>query len=104
MQRAQGRCKYPQHFSTDLKDLARNILQVDLTKRYGNLKAGVADIKNSKWFAGTDWLALHKREIEQTPFVPKVKSAGDTSNFDDYDEEQIVVAPIEKFGQEFEMF
>uniref|UniRef100_A0A1I8FQQ5 Protein kinase domain-containing protein n=1 Tax=Macrostomum lignano TaxID=282301 RepID=A0A1I8FQQ5_9PLAT len=36
----------PSHFSSDLKDLLRNLLQVDLTKRFGNLKNGVNDIKS----------------------------------------------------------
>ncbi|CUT99588.1 cAMP dependent protein kinase catalytic subunit [Echinococcus multilocularis] len=43
-----GKVRFPSHFSSDLKDLLRNLLQVDLTKRYGNLKNGVNDIKNHK--------------------------------------------------------
>ena len=31
--------RFPSHFSSDLKDLLKNLLQVDLTKRYGNLKS-----------------------------------------------------------------
>ena len=47
----------------DLKDLLRNLLQVDLTKRFGNLKNGVADIKGHKWFAATDWGAIHLKKV-----------------------------------------
>merc|ERR1712013_975029 len=74
-----GRVRFPSHFSSDLKDLLRNLLQVDLTKRYGNLKNGVNDIKNHKWFATTEWIAVYQRRVE-APFIPKVKAPGDTSN------------------------
>ncbi|CAI6365258.1 unnamed protein product [Macrosiphum euphorbiae] len=40
-----GKVRFPSHFGSDLKDLLRNLLQVDLTKRFGNLKNGVNDIK-----------------------------------------------------------
>ena len=55
--------RFPSHFSSDLKDLLRNLLQVDLTKRFGNLKNGVNDIKNHKWFATTDWIAIYQRMV-----------------------------------------
>lgn len=57
--------RFPSHFSSDLKDLLRNLLQVDLTKRYGNLKNGVNDIKGHKWFATTDWIAIYERKVKQ---------------------------------------
>lgn len=55
--------RFPSHFSSDLKDLLRNLLQVDLTKRFGNLKNGVNDIKNHKWFSSTDWIAIYERKV-----------------------------------------
>ncbi|KAG0710212.1 cAMP-dependent protein kinase catalytic subunit alpha [Chionoecetes opilio] len=58
-----GKVWFPSHFSSDLKDLLRNLLQVDLTKRYGNLKNGVNDIKNHKWFATTDWIAVYQKKV-----------------------------------------
>jgi protein kinase A len=36
---------------------------VDLTKRYGNLKNGVNDIKNHKWYASTDWIAIYQKKV-----------------------------------------
>ena len=42
--------------------------QVDLTKRYGNLKNGVNDIKNHKWFATTEWIAVYQRRVSQLFF------------------------------------
>ncbi|RXN04185.1 cAMP-dependent kinase catalytic subunit alpha [Labeo rohita] len=98
-----GKVRFPSHFSSDLKDLLRNLLQVDLTKRYGNLKNGVNDIKGHKWFSTTDWIAIYQRRVE-APFVPKCRGPGDTSNFDDYEEEEIRVSFTEKCAKEFAEF
>uniref|UniRef100_A0A3Q2CN07 cAMP-dependent protein kinase n=1 Tax=Cyprinodon variegatus TaxID=28743 RepID=A0A3Q2CN07_CYPVA len=98
-----GKVRFPSHFSSDLKDLLRNLLQVDLTKRFGNLKNGVNDIKGHKWFATTDWIAIYQKKVE-APFVPKFKGPGDTSNFDDYEEEEIRVSFSEKCAKEFAEF
>merc|ERR1712128_371236 len=98
-----GRVRFPSHFSSDLKDLLRNLLQVDLTKRYGNLKNGVNDIKNHRWFATTEWIAVYQRKVE-APFIPKVKAPGDTSNFDDYEEEVLRISSTEKCAKEFNDF
>ncbi|KAA8585206.1 hypothetical protein FQN60_003900 [Etheostoma spectabile] len=98
-----GKVRFPSHFSSDLKDLLRNLLQVDLTKRFGNLRNGVNDIKGHKWFATTDWIAIYQRKVE-APFIPKCKGPGDTSNFDDYEEEEIRVSFTEKCAKEFSEF
>lgn len=37
------------------KSLVKHLLVADLTKRYGNLKGGVNDIKTHRWFAEIDW-------------------------------------------------
>ncbi|CAB4063307.1 PKA [Lepeophtheirus salmonis] len=92
-----GRVRFPSHFNPELKDLLRNLLQVDLTKRYGNLKNGVSDIKNHKWYSSTDWIAIYQKKVE-APFLPKCKGAGDTSNFDDYEEEALRISSAEKFN------
>uniref|UniRef100_A0AAY5ER95 cAMP-dependent protein kinase catalytic subunit alpha n=1 Tax=Electrophorus electricus TaxID=8005 RepID=A0AAY5ER95_ELEEL len=84
--------RFPSHFSSDLKDLLRNLLQ-----------NGVNDIKGHKWFATTDWIAIYQRKVE-APFIPKCKGPGDTSNFDDYEEEEIRVSFTEKCGKEFAEF
>jgi len=98
-----GKVRFPSHFSSDLKDLLRNLLQVDLTKRFGNLKAGVIDIKGHKWFASTDWIAIYQRKVDP-PYVPKSKGPGDASNFDEYDEEPLRTSMNEKMAKEFSDF
>lgn len=98
-----GKVRFPSHFSAEIKDLLRNQLQVDLTKRYGNLKNGVNDIKQHKWFANMDWIALYQKKIE-APFLPKSKGPGDPSNFDTYEEEPLHISSAEKCAKEFAEF
>ncbi|XP_065324809.1 cAMP-dependent protein kinase catalytic subunit alpha-like isoform X3 [Gordionus sp. m RMFG-2023] len=98
-----GKVKMPSHFSSDLKDIIKNLLQVDITKRYGNMKNGICDIKCHKWFHAMDWLNIFLRKIE-APFIPKIKGPGDASNFDDYDEEPINIASEDKCSKEFGEF
>ena len=38
------------------------------------------------------------------PFIPKTKGAGDTANFDDYEEEPLRIASTEKCAKEFADF
>lgn len=37
----------------------------------------------------------------EAPFVPKTKGAGDTANFDDYEEEPLRISSTEKCAKEF---
>lgn len=55
----------------------------DLSQRYGCLKNKVDDIKNHRWFSKIDWKDLYNKK-GYVHYKPKVKSAGDTSNFGDY--------------------
>ncbi|CAD5209468.1 unnamed protein product [Bursaphelenchus okinawaensis] len=98
-----GKVKFPSHFTNELKDLLKNLLQVDLTKRYGNLKNGVADIKNHRWFSSTDWIAIYQRRVD-APFLPKCRGPGDASNFDDYEEEPLRISGTERCAREFAEF
>ena len=40
----------------------------------------------------------------KAPYVPALSSAGDTSNFDEYDEEEIKKSDKLKFAKEFQDF
>ena len=53
-----GKVKFPRNFDKNAKSLVKHLLVGDLTKRYGNLKNGVNDIKNHRWFHGLDWTKL----------------------------------------------
>ncbi|RKP09664.1 kinase-like domain-containing protein [Thamnocephalis sphaerospora] len=80
-----GKIKWPPHIDPLAKDLIKRLLAADLSKRYGNLRGGVEDIKRHRWFMDIDWEMLKRGGIK-APIVPVVKGAGDTSNFDQYQE------------------
>lgn len=67
-----GKFKMPSSFSKDLRTLIENILQVDLTRRYGNLKDGVDDIKQHPWFNDINWSQIYQQNVK-APFEPKVE-------------------------------
>ncbi|XP_013185564.2 cAMP-dependent protein kinase catalytic subunit alpha-like [Amyelois transitella] len=98
-----GKYRCPAHFTAELKDLIGHVLQVDTTRRYGNLKDGILDFKNHKWFREIDWDNLLNGRV-QPPFLPKVRSPGDTTNFDVFDEEKIKDSPLCLFEDEFADF
>uniref|UniRef100_H2YHW3 Protein kinase domain-containing protein n=1 Tax=Ciona savignyi TaxID=51511 RepID=H2YHW3_CIOSA len=70
-----GKVRFPSHFTSELKDLLRNLLQVDLTKRFGNLKNGVADIKGHRWFQPIDWIAVYQKKL-RSPIHAQVQTPG----------------------------
>jgi len=90
-----GKIVFPKFFDKNGKVLVKKLLTADLGKRYGNLKNGVDDIKKCKWFGGLEWEQILGRELP-SPYKPQVKSATDTSNFEEYpDSEELppVVSP-----------
>jgi protein kinase A len=80
-----GRIKFPSIFDKDAKSLIKHLLVADLGKRYGNLKAGVNDIKEHRWLSDLDWKKLIARNLKPL-YIPKLKSDGDTSNYSQYPE------------------
>eukprot|EP00696_Hemimastix_kukwesjijk_P018859 gnl/Hemi2/7919_TR2732_c0_g11_i1.p1 gnl/Hemi2/7919_TR2732_c0_g11~~gnl/Hemi2/7919_TR2732_c0_g11_i1.p1 ORF type:complete len:403 (-),score=65.14 gnl/Hemi2/7919_TR2732_c0_g11_i1:211-1419(-) len=80
---------FPKTIEPDAKDLIKRLLQVDVTKRIGNLRLGAADIKNHKWFKELDWDALAKGTLP-APIIPTIANEPgkdpDVSNFAVYDE------------------
>ena len=69
-----------------------------MTKRYGNLKKGVTDIKEHKWFIKTDWIKLYEKKFK-APLIPK-----EGVHFEDYDEEPLSVSQKDMFVEQFKDF
>lgn len=98
-----GKFKSPSQFSNELKDILNNTLQVDLTRRYGNLKDGPRDIKRHMWFKNIDWDRVYQKKIKPS-YIPVCKDAGDDSNFDHYDEDEHKISSKDRLHKEFAHF
>ncbi|XP_026816004.1 cAMP-dependent protein kinase catalytic subunit beta-like [Rhopalosiphum maidis] len=85
-----GTYKMPINFSPNLSHLVKNLLRVDLSKRYGNLSKGISDIKYHRWFIKLDWVMLYNKHMV-APFIPTYNSPSDTHNFEVYVEEDATV-------------
>eukprot|EP00928_Gymnodinium_smaydae_P028260 TRINITY_DN2159_c0_g1_i1.p1 TRINITY_DN2159_c0_g1~~TRINITY_DN2159_c0_g1_i1.p1 ORF type:complete len:121 (+),score=45.55 TRINITY_DN2159_c0_g1_i1:134-496(+) len=78
-----GKIVFPKMFDKNAKSLVKKLLTAELSKRFGNLKNGVDDIKHHKWFKDVPWDQLLEKQIA-APYKPPVKSETDTSCFEDY--------------------
>ena len=67
-----GKVHYPKNFDKNAKSLVKHLLQIDLTKRYGNLKGGVDDIKTHRFFKSLIWDDLFARKMK-APYIPALK-------------------------------
>jgi serine/threonine protein kinase len=93
-----GKIKFPSSFDSNAKSLVKHILVIDLSKRYGNLKNGVDDIKNHRFFKNMNWNDLVNKKLP-VMYKPKVNAMNDVSNFnniDDDDEDGMNSLPIKK--------
>jgi protein kinase A len=88
-----GKLHFPKGFDCDAKSLVRHLLVNDLTKRYGNLKNGVNDIKNHRYLNSINFSNLLAKKVSP-PFRPVVKGANDTSNFSTYSDNNAEGAEI----------
>lgn len=73
--------KYPEGFDSKLKSMVKHLLRRDLSKRFGNMVGGVADIKDHRFFASLSWSNLLEKKVDP-PYVPKITPITDKeSNF-----------------------
>ncbi len=91
-------------FSSDFDDksrsLIKHLLEPDLSKRYGNLKSGVNDIKNHPFFKSMNWDKLLRQEIE-APFIPKIKGDNELKYYNVYPDSDDNAEPIKKEDDPF---
>lgn len=82
---------FPPDFDPIAKDLIMSLLDKNPTFRLGSSPVGVHDIMRHSWFRDVPWETLLAKKI-RPPFLPQIKHAGDTSNFDTYPDEEEVAA------------
>ena len=80
----QGSISYPRHFDMKVKALLGNLINSDITSRFGCMKNGSMDVKMDPWYQSINWDAVYNLRIDNPPYTPKVENEGDTSNFDAY--------------------
>ncbi|CAK9110254.1 cAMP-dependent protein kinase catalytic subunit (Dd GPK2) (DdPK3) [Durusdinium trenchii] len=77
-----GKVYFPKYFDKNAKSLVKKLLVADLSKRFGNLKDGAADILQSKWFSTYELPKMEAMEYP-APYKPSMKDDNDVSNFED---------------------
>lgn len=82
-----GKIKFPKNFDPNAKSLVKHLLVADLSKRFGNLKNGVNDIKSHRWYGNINWDWILQKKVT-APYTPKIKSVDDTSNFSNYSDSE----------------
>ncbi|DBA04434.1 TPA: hypothetical protein N0F65_010030 [Lagenidium giganteum] len=85
---------FPSHFSPEVCDLLSGLLHKDPAKRLGNGPNGMRDVFSHPFFSSIDWYQLSTKQVVP-PFVPKVSSPTDTSNFEDQFTTQRVQGSLE---------
>lgn len=98
-----GQFKTPDVMTPLCKSLVKSLLEVDPTKRFGSLKAGVFDIKSHKWFHEICWNSILYNKVNP-PYVPICKNEGDVGNFPEFDETKLLKSNKCLYEKEFEDF
>lgn len=71
----------PQHVA-----IIKKLLSMNPAFRLGNLSGGVDDIIHDPFFSSVDIEGIKNRQVK-APFVPPISGTSDSSNFDDYEED-----------------
>lgn len=72
----------PQHVA-----LIKKLLSFNPAFRLGTLSGGIEDIIKDPFFSTVDWNGIIAGEVA-SPYAPPISGGMDTSNFDDYEEEE----------------
>ena len=96
----EGKIKFTSDFDDNSKSLIKHLVERDISKRYGNLKNGVEDIKNHEFFKSMNWDKLLKQEIN-AEFIPKIKQDNKLSYYDFYPDSDDEIEPLESESDPF---
>ena len=77
-----ARVDFPSVVPKVAQHLVSRLLEKDLSKRFGNLKRGLEDIKSHRFFNGVDWKQLESRKfIAGGNLKPILNGDGDMQRF-----------------------
>ncbi|OAD59563.1 Ribosomal protein S6 kinase beta-1 [Eufriesea mexicana] len=77
-----GKLSFPLYLTPDAKDLIRKLLKRQVLQRLGSGPEDAEQIMNHNFFKHINWQDVISRKLEP-PFKPSLKSADDTSQFDE---------------------
>ncbi|XP_033215889.1 ribosomal protein S6 kinase beta-1 [Belonocnema kinseyi] len=77
-----GRLVLPQYLTTEARDLIRKLLKRQVIQRLGSGPEDAEQIMKHNFFMHINWQDVISRKLEP-PFKPSLKSADDTSQFDE---------------------
>ena len=72
-----------------LRDIIHRLLQKDVARRLGCLRGGAGDVKAHRFFRPIDFDMLYRKALP-APWKPKLAGTLDTSNFEAYEETDVV--------------
>ncbi|ORC92703.1 protein kinase A catalytic subunit [Trypanosoma theileri] len=81
----EGKLQFPRWVELRARDLIKNLLALDPTKRLGSLKRGAQDVKRHKFYSGVDWDVVLEKKVPP-PIPVRLTKDGDTRYFDRYPE------------------
>jgi len=93
------RVPWPVSISSITRDFIDKLLVVEASKRLGCLRGGSLDVRSHPWFSGLDFKKLEAKKVP-APFVPKIKSHKDDSNFQYFEDDGIRNFPQSNFPRD----
>ena len=72
---------YPIHMPRDSVSILQKLLTREPDQRLGSGPTDAQEIMSQPFFRSTNWDDIYHKRV-QPPFLPQIKSATDTSNFD----------------------
>jgi cGMP-dependent protein kinase len=75
--------EFPRYITKNARHVIKRLCRESPAERLGYGNNGVKDVQKHKWFEGFNWEGLKKRTLTP-PYMPKVMSSTDVSNFDVY--------------------
>ncbi|CAH0556048.1 unnamed protein product [Brassicogethes aeneus] len=99
------KCRYSKEEieSPELQNLIDKLIQVDLSKRLGNLVNGCLDIKNHAWFKDISFKDV-SLQVFESPRKPTVLNEEDTKNFDSFEDVYMPSTDLVLYESEFSQF
>ncbi|XP_076459657.1 cGMP-dependent protein kinase 1-like isoform X2 [Babylonia areolata] len=88
---------FPRKITKKAQNLIKKLCRDNPMERLGYGRGGIREIQKHTWFEGFNWDGLRATTLK-APILPLVKCALDTSNFDDYPDEEETPPPDDLTG------